>query len=63
MESSFISKIFYLWFDRMTWKGYRKPLEKNDLWSINPEDTSKEVTALFNKHWQKSVANVSGTQS
>lgn len=44
----------------MAWKGYRNPLVNEDLWSMNPEDTSKEVMPLFAKYWQKSVAKAAG---
>lgn len=55
-QSSFLSKMFFAWFDKLAWKGYRNPLEHKDLWDMNPEDTCKEVMPLFAKHWNKSVA-------
>ncbi|XP_076239794.1 multidrug-Resistance like Protein 1 isoform X1 [Calliopsis andreniformis] len=53
-QASFPSKIFFTWFDSMAWKGFRKPLETTDLWSMNPEDTAKEIVPMFNKYWDKS---------
>lgn len=40
--ASFPSKIFFQWFDTFVWKGFRRPLENDDLWHMNPEDTSNE---------------------
>ncbi|KOC70044.1 Multidrug resistance-associated protein 1 [Habropoda laboriosa] len=52
-RSSFPAKIFYTWFDPMAWKGFQKPLETTDLWSMNPEDTAKEIVPKFDKYWSK----------
>lgn len=49
--ASFLSRLFFTWFDPMAWKGYRRPLEKTDLWDINPKDASKEIRPLFMKYW------------
>lgn len=55
LGASFLSKIFYQWFDSFVWLGFRRPLENKDLWSMKPEDTSTEVTPLFLRYWNKSV--------
>nr|CAD7400512.1 unnamed protein product [Timema poppensis] len=52
--ASFLSKLFFSWFDALAWKGFRKPLETSDLWNMNPEDTSSEVVPMFDKYWEKS---------
>ena len=54
--SSFLSKVFFQWFDKFIWHGYKQPLENKDLWSMKPEDMSTEVTPRFLKYWNKSVA-------
>lgn len=56
LEASFPSKIFFQWFDKFIWKGFRNPLENKDLWSMKPEDMSTEVSPLFQKYWNRSVA-------
>lgn len=55
-RASFPSKLFFHWFDSFVLKGFRRPLENKDLWSMNPEDTSAEVTPRFLKYWNQSVA-------
>jgi ATP-binding cassette, subfamily C (CFTR/MRP), member 1 len=55
MASSFLKKLFFLWFDTMTWKGFRQPLEVHDMWDVNPENTSRELNPVFDKYWNESV--------
>lgn len=59
--ASFLSRLFFTWFDALALKGYRNPLEHKDLWDMNVEDSSKEIMPLFMKHWNKSVAKAAGT--
>lgn len=53
MQSSFLSRILFAWFDRMALLGYRKPLETKDLWDMRYEDSSSVVSPAFQKHWNK----------
>lgn len=55
MSASFISRILFVWFDRMTWMGFRRPLTVQDMWDINPEDMSQVLAPTFDKNWQKNV--------
>lgn len=59
LGASFLSKLFFQWFDKFILLGYKKPLENSDLWSMKPEDTSTEVTPLFMKYWNQSIAKYS----
>ncbi|XP_071568156.1 multidrug resistance-associated protein 1 isoform X3 [Temnothorax nylanderi] len=54
-SSSFPSKIMFAWFDSLAWKGFRKPLETSDLWSMNPEDMATEIVPKFDKYWNKNL--------
>nr|CAD7452936.1 unnamed protein product [Timema tahoe] len=58
LEASFPSRLYFQWFDRFVWKGYRQPVTRSDLWGLNPEDTSKEVVPLFDKHWKRTLSKV-----
>lgn len=53
MQSSFLSRILFAWFDRMALLGYRKPLETKDLWDMRYEDSSSVVSPAFQRHWTK----------
>lgn len=54
-SASFLSRMTYQWFDSMAWKGYKKPLEEQDLWDLRAEDQSKEIMPVFAKHWNDTV--------
>ncbi|CAH1122634.1 unnamed protein product [Ceutorhynchus assimilis] len=58
--ASFLSRILFAWFDRMSWKGFRNPLETKDLWDLNPADSSAEVVPIFEKHWQNTLKKCIG---
>jgi len=40
----------------MLLKGYRRPLTREDLWSLNPEDKCHELSPAFEKCWQQEMA-------
>jgi len=40
----------------MLLKGYRQPLTREDLWSLNPEDRCHEVYPAFEKSWLREMA-------
>lgn len=54
-SAPFPSRLLFAWFDALAWKGFKKPLETSDLWSMNPEDTASEIIPKFDKHWNKRV--------
>ncbi|XP_011636993.1 multidrug resistance-associated protein 1 isoform X2 [Pogonomyrmex barbatus] len=54
-SSSFPSRVIFAWFDSLAWKGFRKPLETSDLWSMNPEDMASEIVPKFDKYWNKNL--------
>lgn len=57
--ASFPSRVFYQYFDKFVWLGYRRPLVDKDMWSLKPEDASTEVAPVFLGHWNKMVAKTS----
>ncbi|EAA12849.5 AGAP008437-PA, partial [Anopheles gambiae str. PEST] len=55
LRSSFFSRLFYLYFDSYAWRGFRKPLTDDDMYDLNPEDTSRALVPPFDKYWYESV--------
>lgn len=53
--ASFLNRIMFEWFDVMVWRGYRKPIETDMLWDMNPSDLTKELSPEFDKYWDESV--------
>ncbi|XP_055295156.1 multidrug resistance-associated protein 1-like [Sitodiplosis mosellana] len=60
LGASYLSRLFYAWFEPLVWKGSSKPLEQNDLWDINPEDSSKELIPVYLKYWNRPAAKAPG---
>ncbi|XP_012682680.2 multidrug resistance-associated protein 1 isoform X2 [Clupea harengus] len=49
--SSFLSKITFWWINKLMLKGYKRPLEEKDLWSLNSEDRSQKVVPQLVHRW------------
>lgn len=55
LSASFPSRLLFSWFDRFLWKGYKKPLENEDLWDIKWENSSRVNFPLFDGYWKRTV--------
>jgi len=55
LSASFLNQIFFFWFDPLTWKGWKRPLEEKDIYDINPEDSCAELVPPFDKYFKESV--------
>lgn len=53
--ASFLNRILFHWFTYTTYIGFRRPLTENDIYDINPENTSKELIPPFDKYFAESV--------
>ena len=42
-------------FCSLIWRGYRRPLQYADLWSLNPDDRSSYIRPHFEKAWKKEL--------
>ncbi|XP_076974835.1 multidrug resistance-associated protein 1-like isoform X1 [Tamandua tetradactyla] len=54
-NASFFSKVTYSWFSRVIILGYKKPLEREDLFELNESDSSYTVCPIFEKQWRREV--------
>ncbi|XP_030839751.1 ATP-binding cassette, sub-family C (CFTR/MRP), member 1 isoform X4 [Strongylocentrotus purpuratus] len=57
-RASFLSVITFWWFTSMVIKGYKKSLEKADLWSLLTRDKASRVVPEFESSWLKEVHRV-----
>ncbi|XP_063974580.1 multidrug resistance-associated protein 1 isoform X9 [Diachasmimorpha longicaudata] len=62
-SASYPSRMTFAWFDALAWRGFKKPLETSDLWSMNPEDTAMEIVPKFDKYWNKTLKKYDSNQS
>ncbi|XP_065780480.1 ATP-binding cassette sub-family C member 6 isoform X3 [Muntiacus reevesi] len=51
--ASFPSKAMFWWVSGLVWKGYRRPLGPNDLWSLGSENSSGELVSQLEKEWTR----------
>uniref|UniRef100_A0A914ULD1 ABC transmembrane type-1 domain-containing protein n=1 Tax=Plectus sambesii TaxID=2011161 RepID=A0A914ULD1_9BILA len=51
LRTSFLNQITFQWFTGLAILGNKRPLESEDLWSLNDHDTSKSVVPDFEKRW------------
>lgn len=55
--ANFFSKLFFSWQGSLMRTGYRRPLEQNDIWKVNPDRSvyglSKAVTDAFRRRHAK----------
>ncbi|KAK7506164.1 hypothetical protein BaRGS_00002276, partial [Batillaria attramentaria] len=54
-SASFLSRISFWWFTGLVILGYKRALVRSDLWSLNKEDTTASVQAVYDKHWNAQI--------
>ncbi|MED6241707.1 hypothetical protein ATANTOWER_024738, partial [Ataeniobius toweri] len=61
-DASFLSKILFWWFTGLVVKGYRTPLEAEDLWTLREEDTSHKIISDLQQDWTAECAELQKQQ-
>ncbi|XP_074756867.1 multidrug resistance-associated protein 1-like [Athene noctua] len=51
----FFNKLTYSWFSRLISIGYKRPLERDDLFELNETDSPYSVCPNFEKQWRKEI--------
>ncbi|XP_069125383.1 multidrug resistance-associated protein 1-like [Argopecten irradians] len=54
-DSSFISRISFWWFSSTVVQGYKRALDRSDLFAMNEEDMCSSVIPHFDKYWQQEI--------
>ena len=49
--ASFPSRMLFTWFDGMVWRGWRRYLVNEDLWTLNPSDRCRGVIPVWDANW------------
>ncbi|CAK6438290.1 unnamed protein product [Pipistrellus nathusii] len=52
-DAGFLSRLSFWWFTKLAILGYRRPLEEQDLWSLNKENRSETVVQRLLEAWKK----------
>ncbi|ETE66837.1 Canalicular multispecific organic anion transporter 1, partial [Ophiophagus hannah] len=55
ITASFLSSITFHWYNRTVVKGYRKPLEIDDLWDLRDSEKTQQIFCTFEKNMKAGV--------
>ncbi|XP_026534013.1 canalicular multispecific organic anion transporter 1 isoform X2 [Notechis scutatus] len=55
ITASFLSSITFHWYNRTMVKGYRKPLEIDDLWELRDSEKTQQIFCTFEKNMKAGV--------
>ncbi|XP_074447165.1 ATP-binding cassette sub-family C member 2 [Larus michahellis] len=55
VTASFLSSVTFAWYTSTVFKGYRKPLEIEDIWELKSEDKTQAIYAVFEKNMKTAV--------
>ncbi|XP_067274888.1 multidrug resistance-associated protein 1 isoform X1 [Pseudorasbora parva] len=58
LGASFLSKITFWWITGLMVKGFKRPLEEKDLWSLNVQDKSQRVVPQLVRRWDQECNKV-----
>ncbi|VDM94999.1 unnamed protein product [Thelazia callipaeda] len=50
-ECSYLNRITFNWFHSLAVRGYRKPIEIDDLWRLRSHEESANLIPKFKRHW------------
>ncbi|XP_054875423.1 multidrug resistance-associated protein 1-like isoform X2 [Amphiprion ocellaris] len=53
-DAPFLSKFFFFWFSSLVVRGYRRPLQAADLWTLRDQDSSVYIMTELDKFWSQS---------
>ena len=51
--ANFISRVFLLWIIPLLWKGWRRPLQQDDLHPVRVKDQSCKLTDRLEEKWEQ----------
>ncbi|NXJ71659.1 MRP2 protein, partial [Rostratula benghalensis] len=55
VTASFLSSVTFEWYTSIVFKGYRKPLEIDDVWELKDKDKTQAIYTTFEKNMKTAV--------
>ncbi|OXB75471.1 UNVERIFIED_CONTAM: hypothetical protein H355_016532 [Colinus virginianus] len=55
VTASILSTVTFEWYSRIVYKGYRKPLEVEDVWELRDKDKTQSIYAIFEKNMKTAL--------
>ncbi|XP_050391108.1 ATP-binding cassette sub-family C member 4 [Patella vulgata] len=62
LNANIFSRIFFWWLNPIFKIGYERPLEVQDMYNVNKEDSSDTLGDQLEREWFKELAKVKGTK-
>jgi len=59
-RAGLFSRLTFAWMGELMWQGYEKPLEANDVWSVDDADRAGVLLDDFDRAWECEVAAKGG---
>ena len=53
ISSSFFNQLTFEWATPLLWKGWRRPLEQQDMWQVDPKLTSRGIVPVFDDNFHR----------
>ena len=55
LRAGALNQLFFQWFSKTTWIGFKRPLTEDDVYDVNPQFTSNELVPIFDKNFERSI--------
>ncbi|XGW32573.1 hypothetical protein V3C99_017265 [Haemonchus contortus] len=62
LSTSFLNQITFQWFTGLAVKGYKRPLERDDLWSLNERDRASHLIPEFYHYFKRQFQETQSEQ-
>jgi hypothetical protein len=58
LQRSFPNQLTFWWFTQLAIAGHKRPLDANDLWSLNQRDSSRRLVDIWKSNWLPAVSGL-----
>lgn len=55
LKASIVNRLFFWFFDKTAWTGWRNPLTEKNIYDINPSVASSELVPEFDRNFKRSL--------
>lgn len=55
LSAGAFDQLFFHWFSKTTWTGFKRPLVEDDIYDVNPQFASNELVPIFDKNFERSI--------
>lgn len=55
LSAGALNQLFFSWFTKTTWIGWKRPLTEDDIVEVNPQFASNQLVPIFDKNFKRSI--------